>query len=169
MNEIAKIFKFSDKDSVRCVERNGDPWFVAQDVCRVLKVRDVNQATSRLSEDERGWYNLPTPGGQQRFSIISEPGLYTIMLRANGALDETTLAGKFRRWVTHEVLPSIRKKGAYVTDRYSPAQHLADVTMWDDNRTAAAKMREHLQVAWVLRQGMLRVHEIDKPIEKRCA
>ena len=90
---------------------DGDPWFVAADVCKALELEKTNRALSRLDDDEKGAHSVSTPGGRQRMSIISESGLYSLILGSR-----KPEARAFKRWITHEVIPSIRKHGAYMTD-----------------------------------------------------
>ena len=85
----------------------GEPWFVAADVCRALGI-DRTQ-TRRLDEDEKGVYSAQTPGGQQDMSIVNEPGLYALVLSSR-----KPEAKAFKRWITHEVIPNIRKTGGYI-------------------------------------------------------
>ena len=93
---------------VRTVEVDGEVWFVAKDVADILEIMRTNDATEGLDEDEKGTAKIRTPGGVQDMTIISEAGLYTLLMRSN-----KPEAKPFRRWVTHEVLPSIRKTGSY--------------------------------------------------------
>ena len=95
--------------SVRMVEINGEPWFVARDVCAVLGIRNVGNVLAALDEDEKGIRSTDTLGGPQDLVIVNESGLYAILLRSR-----KPEAKPFRRWVTSEVLPAIRKNGAYV-------------------------------------------------------
>lgn len=98
---------------VRVVTSDGEPWFVANDVCAVLGISDARQALEKLDDDERGGCSVPTPSGTQKMRIINESGLYTLILRSRGATTTGTIPHRFRKWVTAEVLPSIRKTGAY--------------------------------------------------------
>ncbi|PID59334.1 hypothetical protein CSB45_00945 [candidate division KSB3 bacterium] len=100
-------FQFNDQQ-VRTVVRDGAPWFVAKDVCGVLEINNSRKAVSGLDDDEKGVTKSDTPGGEQELSVLSESGLYTLIVRSN-----KPQAKPFRRWVTHEVLPSIRKNGFY--------------------------------------------------------
>lgn len=93
--------------------RDGEPWFVAADVCRALSIANNRDALSKLDDDEKGVGLTDTLGGKQEILIISEPGLTTLILRCRDAVKPGTLPYRFRRWVTHEVLPSIRKTGSY--------------------------------------------------------
>ena len=100
-------------NEVRVVTRDGEPWFVAADVCRVLGVQNVAQAVGPLDEDEKGICKTYTPGGAQQMLTVSEGGLYTLVLRSQGAVTRGSVAHRFRKWVTGEVLPAIRKTGRY--------------------------------------------------------
>ncbi|EMJ9774409.1 hypothetical protein RGO69_001173 [Morganella morganii] len=114
------IIPFSfESHSIRAINYNGEPWFVAQDVCAVLGIKNATQATERLDEDERSMFNI---GLNQRsmfdnrvkeIGIISESGMYTLVLRCRDAVKKGSTPHRFRKWVTAEVLPSIRKTGVY--------------------------------------------------------
>ncbi|MHD0517921.1 BRO-N domain-containing protein [Klebsiella pneumoniae] len=90
-----------------------EPWFVAADVCKALDIADNRAAVRKLDDDEKGGYSLPTPGGVQSVGIVNESGLYTCILRCRDAVKQGTTAWRFRKWVTNEVLPAIRKNGEY--------------------------------------------------------
>jgi prophage antirepressor-like protein len=111
MNNNLMIFENPEFGAVRSILIDGDPWFVAADVCKALEIGKTNRALSRLDDDEKGAHSVSTPGGRQRMSIISESGLYSLILGSR-----KPEARAFKRWITHEVIPSIRKHGAYMTD-----------------------------------------------------
>lgn len=111
MNNHLMIFENPEFGAVRSILIDGDPWFVAADVCKALEIEKTNRALSRLDDDEKGAHSVSTPGGRQRMSIISESGLYSLILGSR-----KPEARAFKRWITHEVIPSIRKHGAYMTD-----------------------------------------------------
>ena len=100
-------FNFATQ-SVRIVMRNDDPWFVASDVCEALTISNNRMALERLDDDEKGVSSIDTPGGNQELSIINESGLYSLILTSR-----KPEAKKFKKWVTSEVLPAIRKTGSY--------------------------------------------------------
>ena len=100
-------FDYGDR-RVRVVSRDGEPWFIAADVCKILGIRDTYDATRGLDDDEKGTEIIRTPGGDQAVTAVSEPGLYSLILRSR-----KPEAKPFKRWVTHEVIPSIRKTGSY--------------------------------------------------------
>lgn len=99
-----------DGIEVRVVTAEGEPWLVASDIARALEYRDAHNLTRGLDGDEKGTQIVSTPSGDQRVIVISESGFYTAALRSR-----SERAANFRRWVTREVLPSIRKHGAYLT------------------------------------------------------
>lgn len=105
-------FSFEEQQ-IRTVIRNGDPWFVAADVCKAISLD--NTAIRKLDDDEKGLHLTQTPGGAQEISVISESGLYTLILRCRDAVKQGTLPWRFRKWVTNQVLPAIRKTGKYQT------------------------------------------------------
>ena len=107
MNEL-KIFENQEFGKIRVVDQNGQPWFVAKDVCECLELTDVSKTISLLDDDEKGTNTVRTPGGEQQMLVVSEPGLYSIILRSR-----KPEAKAFKRWVTHDVIPSIRKTGVY--------------------------------------------------------
>jgi prophage antirepressor-like protein len=102
-------------NEVRAQIENGEPWWVAVDVCAVLDLHP-GRALTRLDEDEKGMRSTHTPGGQQMLAYVNEPGLYSLVLGSR-----KPQAKDFKRWITHEVIPSIRKTGSYSTASHSPA------------------------------------------------
>lgn len=125
MNELS-IFKSEQFGEVRTLTINKEPWFVAKDVCDVFGETNRNRAMQTLDDDEKGYTQMETPGGMQKISIVNESGLYALLFamqpsKARG-VDEKYIAEReqklknFKRWVTHEVLPQIRKHGVYATE-----------------------------------------------------
>ncbi|MFI6982367.1 BRO family protein [Embleya sp. NPDC050154] len=124
---IVEVFMYTEETQVRIVMIDGDPWFCATDVCAVLDHTNSRMAVSNLDADEKtsvrvgktaaqrgsvsNPYGTSDPGGNPNMTFISEAGLYSLILRSN-----KTTAKPFRRWVTHDVLPTIRRTG-----RYTPA------------------------------------------------
>lgn len=96
--------------TIRSLLVDGEPWFVAVDICRALDLGNTSMAVSGLDEDEKGFSTVDTPGGPQQVGVVNEPGLYSLILRSR-----KPEAKAFKRWIMHEVLPSIRKTGAYGT------------------------------------------------------
>ena len=111
MNEL-QIFNYGE-NNIRTIQIDNEPWFVLKDVCSALGIdtTQLKKVADRLDDDEKGRSQITTPGGNQETWIVNESGLYTITLRCN-----KPEAKPFRKWVTSEVLPSIRKHGAYMTE-----------------------------------------------------
>ncbi len=107
------IFRFGGKE-IRVIDKAGDPWFVAKDVCGALELTNSRKALTSLDDDEKGVTSTYTLGGNQEVAVVSESGMYTLVLRCRDAVNEGTIPHKFRKWVTAEVLPAIRKTGEYV-------------------------------------------------------
>ncbi len=102
--------------AVRVIVIDDEPWFVASDVCAAL---DCNtEQTRRLDDDEKGLHTVQTPGGNQQVTIINESGLYSLILTSR-----KPEAKKFKKWVTSEVLPAIRKTGRYTAPTGDPLSH----------------------------------------------
>ena len=112
---MSKIIPFQFGElNVRVVVREGEPWFVAADACLASDVKDTSMAVSRLDDDERDTTTVGTPSGDQNMLIINESGLYSLIMTSR-----KPAAKKFKKWVTSEVLPSIRKTGAYIPDGFA--------------------------------------------------
>jgi prophage antirepressor-like protein len=99
-------FNFESSNVRIVMDANGEPWFVAADVCSAININ--TEQSRRLDEDEKGLRIVQTPGGQQEMVTINESGLYSLILTSRKAE-----AKRFKRWVTHDVLPAIRKTGSY--------------------------------------------------------
>lgn len=120
MNNI-QIFKYENND-VRTVEINGEPWFVLKDVCGVLGLSDTGRTAERLDADELTRTTLVSGGQNREMICINESGLYSVILRS-----DKPEAKPFRKWVTSEVLPSIRKNGGYIAgqEQMTPEELMA--------------------------------------------
>ena len=110
MTQDLQIFKNPEFGSIRVLEKDGEPWWVLKDVCDALDIGNSRMVADRLDEDEKGVSSTDTPGGTQDLTVISESGLYSVILQSR-----KPEAKKFKRWVTHEVLPCIRRHGGYLT------------------------------------------------------
>ena len=108
-NNALQVFIYGC-EPVRTIDKDGEIWFVAKDVCDILEIQNVTQAVQQLDEDERAMFNI---GRQGEANIITEAGLYSLILRSR-----KPEAKAFSRWVRHEVLPSIRKTGQYETGNH---------------------------------------------------
>lgn len=118
MNTKPAVFAFESESNIRAILINGEPWFVAIDVIKALQLTNPTMSLKALDEDERSKFNL---GRQGNTNIISESGLYTLILRCRDAVTPGTIPYRFRKWVTSEVLPQIRKTGRYVREELSQA------------------------------------------------
>lgn len=110
MDNKLMTFESAAFGKIRTLTIDGEPWFVAADVCRALEIGNPSMAVERLDDDEKGISTIDTLGGKQRMTIINEPGLYSLVLSSR-----KPEAKAFRRWITHEVIPAIRKYGGYMT------------------------------------------------------
>ena len=111
MENKLMIFENDAFGKVRTLNLNGEPWFVAADVCKALELGNPSMTVERLDDDEKGISTIDTLGGKQRMAIINEPGLYSLVITSR-----KPEAKAFKRWITHEVIPAIRKHGVYITD-----------------------------------------------------
>lgn len=155
MNEL-QIFKNDTFGEVRTVSLEGEPWFVAADVCRVFGIVNHRNIVARLDDDEKGVHDADTLGGSQSFTIINEAGLYHALFtmepkNARGISDEAInerieKLRSFKRWITHEVIPSIRKHGAYITTE-AAEKIMNDPDNWIKLLTALKEEREGKEVA----------------------
>lgn len=112
MENTLALFQFNSK-SVRVVMRDGEPWFVAKDLCDVLGLTNSRMALEKLDEDEKGVSSVDTIRGLQQLSVVNESGLYALVLRCRDAMTPGSVPHSFRKWITSEVLPQIRKTGSY--------------------------------------------------------
>lgn len=129
MNEL-QIFKNNQFGNVRIVMKGQEPWFVAKDVCECLAISKHRDAISRLDTDERGSLKVDTLGGKQEMATVNEYGLYSLVLSSR-----KPEAKEFKRWITHDVIPQIRKTGQYIAD--------IPKTLPDALRAYANEVEEH--------------------------
>lgn len=120
-----QIFNYQSNE-VRTVEMGGEPWFVLKDVCNILGISKYRDTAARLDADERGSVEVDTLGGTQQVIAVNESGLYHVILRS-----DKPEAAPFRKWVTSEVLPSIRKNGGYIAgqEQLTPQELMAKALM----------------------------------------
>lgn len=116
-----QVFEYQN-NKVRTVDVEGEAWFVLKDVCEILRMdtTQLKKVADRLDEDEKGRTLITTPGGMQETWIVNESGLYHVILRS-----DKPEAAPFRRWVTNDVLPEIRKTGSYNAPQLTRSQLLA--------------------------------------------
>lgn len=125
-----QVFESAEFGTVRVSTQDGEPWFVAKDVCDVLGLDHT--ALRKLDADEKGRDSIPTLGGTQQMTMVSEPGFYRLVMKSR-----KPEAKAFQRWVTHEVLPAIRRDGGYMAakpdetpeETMARALRIADETM----------------------------------------
>ena len=124
-----QIFKYNGKE-VRTIQKDGEPWWVLKDVCEVLGLSSPHKVFERLDDDEKGRNQIPTLGGEQEMTVVNESGLYNVILRS-----DKPEAKPFRKWVTSEVLPSIRKNGGYIANQenLTPEQIVANALIVAQN------------------------------------
>lgn len=112
-----KIFENQEFGKIRAVEIDGEPWLVGKDVAEALGYKNTRQAiATNVDEEDRGVHSVDTPSGVQEMTVINESGLYSLVLSS-----KLPTAKKFKRWVTSEVLPSIRRTGGYILPRDYPS------------------------------------------------
>ncbi|MCY7262744.1 BRO-N domain-containing protein [Pseudomonas protegens] len=109
---------------IRILMINAEPWFVATDVALALNYAEAKDMARTLDDDEKGRQIVPTPGGDQEMLVINEAGLYSAILRSR-----KPEAKRFKRWVTHEVLPSLRKHGTYVMPTAKPSREMTETPL----------------------------------------
>ncbi|MDL5036856.1 BRO family protein [Comamonas sp. Y6] len=127
-----QTFNFEGHE-VRVFMKDADPWFAAKDLCTALGLVNSRKALRALGEDEKGVTSSYSLGGEQKLAVVSEGGMWTLVLRCRDAVIEGTVPYRVRRWVTNEVLPAIRKTGVYVGKPFSV--NPADVLTQDEQNT----------------------------------
>ena len=138
------ILQWKEEASIRMQMVDGEPWFAAKDLCELLGLDNSRQAVSRLDDDEKGVISSDTLGGKQELTFVSEPGMYALIFQSR-----KPQAWAFRKWVTGEVLPSLRKYGYYV----APGAQLTDEQREELERVMMGRMlrylsrRDYIQVA----------------------
>ena len=125
MDNGLQVFTNDQFGQIRTINQNGEPWFVAADVCDFFQVTNRNRVMQQVDQADKGGTQMDTPGGKQTLTIINEAGLYDLLFalqpaKARGVSDEyvnerIAQLKAFKRWITHEVIPAIRKHGAYAT------------------------------------------------------
>lgn len=167
MNPQAALQTFDfNSTPVRAIELDGQPWFVAADVCRVLEIANTTNTLRSLDADEKNTLgntkgHSGQRGGAQSFNIINESGLYALIFKSRKAQ-----AKVFRKWVTAEVLPQIRKTGAYLSTqldfiKYPVAKEFSDIFHW--LRTLSVDPNEAAGVARAILQSSLRERRREIP------
>ena len=146
-----QIFKNPEFGAIRTIERNGEPWFVGKDVAVALGYKDtVNALISHVDAEDKGGWQITTPSGKQKMAIINESGLYSLVLSS-----KLPDAKRFKRWVTSEVIPSIRKNGGYLTP-----EKLEEVLLKPDT---IIQLAQNLKIEQEKRKALESRIEQDKP------
>ncbi|WP_426607434.1 BRO-N domain-containing protein [Pantoea anthophila] len=136
------IFRFG-KSEIRVIDKSGEPWFVAKDVCDALSISNNRDALNKLDEDEKatvGLTDAQAGSGAQSISLVSESGMYTLVLRCRDAVNKGSVPHAFRKWVTAEVLPAIRKNGAYEKPVAAKKDHQSTATQLTPLRQTAERL-----------------------------
>ncbi|MDV2883806.1 BRO family protein [Alkalihalophilus pseudofirmus] len=136
MDHLSQVFNYETSE-VRTIMQGEEVWFVASDVCKVLEIKNATQALQRLDEDERSMFNI----GRQGFTnIVNESGLYSLIWGSR-----KREAKHFKRWITHEVLPSIRKHGMYAKDELldNPDLLIEVASKLKEERAARVALEKH--------------------------
>lgn len=160
MNDL-QIFIYSGAQ-LRTIQQPDGLWWVLRDVCEVLGLSTPARVAERLDDDEKGVSLIHTPGGKQEMTIINEPGLYSVILRS-----DKPEAKAFKRWVVHEVLPSIRKTGSYGMNTEA-LQELAEINRqleqyrqrYESVDKEVAQARKQLTLARASYDGMCKARSL---------
>ena len=147
MNNELTIFENEEFGRIRSVMVNNEPYFVAKDICDILELTNPTMAMSRLDEDERTKLNL---GRQGEANCVNEYGLYSLILASR-----KPEAREFKRWITHEVIPSIRKHGAYMTE-----QRIEEIIL---NPDTVIKLAQELKAEKKKKKKLAEKIEFDEP------
>ena len=162
-------FTSTEFGTVRTVVQNGEPWFVAADVCRALDLEQVTNALRKLDDDEKGTTLISIKGGngaaaERTVNTVNEPGLYSLVLSSR-----KPEAKAFKRWITHEVIPSIRKHGAYMTQQTidniiaDPSNFMKLVGALADEKQKTAQLTEQNTALTVRNSELTQQAEKDRP------
>lgn len=148
MKEL-QIFNNAEFGQIRTVTINNDPWFIASDICKALEITNTTQAVQRLDDDEKSMLNIGLCGGAT--NCVNEYGLYNLVLASRKAE-----AKAFKRWITHEVIPSIRKNGGYIAGQ----ETMSDTELMAKALLVAQKQIEQRNA--IIEQQKAKI-EADKP------
>lgn len=155
-----QIFDYDDQQVRVRLDPNGQPWWVARDVCNVLELTDPSKTMERIKPSEKGTNRIRTPGGPQQMLVVNEPGLYRLIFRSNKPEAEA-----FQDWVFGEVLPQIRRTGQYV----APAK----VDHTNGNIQALAKINQQLAAIVgdheaQITENTTRLDELERRVEQKA-
>ena len=157
MNDL-QIFDFEGNE-VRVFKKGDELWWVLKDVCEILDIVNIQNVAARLDDDEKGIHIMDTLGGPQKTTIINESGLYSVIL-----LSRKPKAKRFKKWVTSEVLPSIRKTGSYSLQQLSPLEIMRN--MLDEMIDHDKKIQELQRKAEAHEEKVNKIQKAMSPLEK---
>lgn len=176
-SQSVTMFNFGNATVRVCKDSEGEPWFVAKDVCEYFGESNYRRAVSSLDQEEKGVSQINTPGGIQSMTVVNESGLYGLLFamqptKARGVTEQYIIErqeklSKFKKWVTSEVLPEIRKNGAYVAA--APSESLEELTKRALQGLEAAIARQKLQLAEQRKQLELQAPDVEYCNEVLCA
>ena len=126
MNDL-QIFNNEEFGEIRIITKDNEPWFVASDICRSLDLSNPTMAMQRIDDDEKAKFNLGLSGGET--NCVNEYGLYSLVLASR-----KREAKDFKRWITHEVLPSIRKNGGYIAGQETLSEACGEEDQYSDQQ-----------------------------------
>ena len=164
LSNTVAVFSHEQFGEIRTVFLNGEPWFVASDVCRALEIKNNRDAITRLDPDEKGVALTDTPGGIQEVSVVSESGLYSLVLSSR-----KPEAKLFKRWIIHDVIPAIRKTGMYSAKHLSPAEFLleqAKMLVEQERRMAVVESKVY-SVETDVSAMKIQVNDLEKKFEAK--
>lgn len=142
VNSEYTLFRFGDRE-IRVLDKEGEPWFVAKDVCDALGIANNRDALNKLDDEEKvtvGLTDAQAGSGMQSISLVSESGMYTLVLRCRDAVNKGSVPHAFRKWVTAEVLPAIRKHGVYEKPIVVKKDHQSTATQLTPLRQTAERL-----------------------------
>ena len=143
MNELSKVLEFNGME-LMVVEGNGKPIFAAKDLCKILDIKNSRQVIQNLDEDEKLKYKIYTSGQTREVNFVNEAGLYSLIFSSN-----KPEAKNFKRWVTHEVLPSIRRQGFYINSEHPNVLETLKLALGEEKAKELEKINaESLQVKY---------------------
>lgn len=165
MSQSTQISAFNfENAAIRVITIDNEPWFIAKDLCEALNLSNSRMALLALDDDEKGVSSTYTLGGEQELSIVSESGMYTLILRCRDAVKKGSVPHRFRKWVTAEVLPQIRKTGKYSVQQQLVLPEPEPQKTYNTNTTA----KEIHELVWLLfshEQMRLLLGSMIKPLE----
>lgn len=149
MSEI-EIFKNNEFGEIRTALINDEPWFVGKDVATALGyIRTADAVAAHVDEDDKGVCKMPTPGGEQEVTVINESGLYSLTLSS-----KLPGAKKFKHWVTHDVLPALRKTGAYkMQENNKPSVSVQDGIAWVEGVSRLLSLNDNSKLSLLKQFG----------------